>query len=119
MIRRPPRSTRTDTLFPYTTLFRSKPHSEGLFVVKSALSGRKHGQQAVCEPYVSFSTAIARLRARVFPARGGGLQIAQTKPVWGSCAWDPNWPVQRSHCESWTISLSQTQSEARRGMTTV
>src|SRR3546814_20945991 len=27
MIRRPPRSTRTDTLFPYTTLFRSlSPH---------------------------------------------------------------------------------------------
>src|SRR3546814_6809788 len=26
MIRRPPRSTRTDTLFPYTTLFRSLPH---------------------------------------------------------------------------------------------
>src|SRR3546814_12349730 len=25
MIRRPPRSTRTDTLFPYTTLFRSEP----------------------------------------------------------------------------------------------
>src|SRR3546814_14751580 len=25
MIRRPPRSTRTDTLFPYTTLFRSAP----------------------------------------------------------------------------------------------
>src|SRR3546814_17512724 len=28
MIRRPPRSTRTDTLFPYTTLFRS-PFDEG------------------------------------------------------------------------------------------
>src|SRR3546814_13460575 len=27
MIRRPPRSTRTDTLFPYTTLFRSAYHS--------------------------------------------------------------------------------------------
>src|SRR3546814_18007777 len=25
MIRRPPRSTRSDTLFPYTTLFRSRP----------------------------------------------------------------------------------------------
>src|SRR3546814_16568171 len=25
MVRRPPRSTRTDTLFPYTTLFRSEP----------------------------------------------------------------------------------------------
>src|SRR3546814_4274457 len=28
MIRRPPRSTRTDTLFPYTTLFRSR-HFQG------------------------------------------------------------------------------------------
>src|SRR3546814_1610398 len=27
MIRRPPRSTRTDTLFPYTTLFRSRAGS--------------------------------------------------------------------------------------------
>src|SRR3546814_12146038 len=26
MIRRPPRSTRTDTLFPYTTLFRASSH---------------------------------------------------------------------------------------------
>src|SRR3546814_2341044 len=29
MIRRPPRSTRTDTLFPYTTLFRSDPELVG------------------------------------------------------------------------------------------
>src|SRR3546814_9764577 len=29
MIRRPPRSTRTDTLFPYTTLFRSGGRSAG------------------------------------------------------------------------------------------
>src|SRR3546814_8603964 len=29
MIRRPPRSTRTDTLFPYTTLFRSCSSSPG------------------------------------------------------------------------------------------
>src|SRR3546814_12474445 len=28
MIRRPPRSTRTDTLFPYTTLFRSAAQRE-------------------------------------------------------------------------------------------
>src|SRR3546814_16340710 len=30
MIRRPPRSTRTDTLFPYTTLFRSPRHLRSL-----------------------------------------------------------------------------------------
>src|SRR3546814_12001407 len=29
MIRRPPRSTRTDTLFPYTTLFRSSAGQHG------------------------------------------------------------------------------------------
>src|SRR3546814_4004154 len=29
MIRRPPRSTRTDTLFPDTTLFRSDHHEQG------------------------------------------------------------------------------------------
>src|SRR3546814_13545213 len=31
MIRRPPRSTRTDTLFPYTTLFRSGNDDESQF----------------------------------------------------------------------------------------
>src|SRR3546814_1017062 len=30
MIRRPPRSTRTDTLFPYTTLFRSVAQSAAI-----------------------------------------------------------------------------------------
>src|SRR3546814_16244921 len=30
MVRRPPRSTRTDTLFPYTTLFRSPARRRGV-----------------------------------------------------------------------------------------
>src|SRR3546814_1554916 len=38
MIRRPPRSTRTDTLFPYTTLFRSARSSPEL---------RRHGARAL------------------------------------------------------------------------
>src|SRR3546814_12171615 len=37
--RRPPRSTRTDTLFPYTTLFRS-PH--GVFLADGLRGGRTH-----------------------------------------------------------------------------
>src|SRR3546814_12032517 len=32
MLRRPPRSTRTDTLFPYTTLFRSGLVQRAIFV---------------------------------------------------------------------------------------
>src|SRR3546814_11173378 len=35
MRRRPPRSTRTDTLFPYTTLFRSRQY-DGTFRLKDA-----------------------------------------------------------------------------------
>src|SRR3546814_8978139 len=37
MIRRPPRSTRTDTLFPYTTLFRSLVGRRVLLVVGPGL----------------------------------------------------------------------------------
>src|SRR3546814_1258641 len=37
MIRRPPRSTRTDTLFPYTTLFRSPKRANGLAVVERVI----------------------------------------------------------------------------------
>src|SRR3546814_4672876 len=36
MIRRPPRSTRTDTLFPYTTLFRSLLAREAVWGVEAA-----------------------------------------------------------------------------------
>src|SRR3546814_16453507 len=39
MIRRPPRSTRTDTLFPYTTLFRSGSlYDDGAFDTPNGLS---------------------------------------------------------------------------------
>src|SRR3546814_10196423 len=41
MLRRPPRSTRTDTLFPYTTLFRSELPA-GLL----ARRNRQHGAQS-------------------------------------------------------------------------
>src|SRR3546814_2980725 len=34
MIRRPPRSTRTDTLFPYTTLFRSKSADRSVLALR-------------------------------------------------------------------------------------
>src|SRR3546814_2121000 len=50
MIRRPPRSTRTDTLFPYTTLFRSVPEKLGVYLLMLDLSnttpvGRDEGSE--------------------------------------------------------------------------
>src|SRR3546814_14076898 len=52
MIRRPPRSTRIDTLFPYTTLFRS--HSLAFETIGGTVRTLRHGQP---------DQAIADLRA--------------------------------------------------------
>src|SRR3546814_13154974 len=41
MIRRPPRSTRTDTLFPYTTLFRSHPLTKAVKLSYAASYARQ------------------------------------------------------------------------------
>src|SRR3546814_16117727 len=49
MIRRPPRSTRTDTLFPYTTLFRSAEDQEFCRAGLSSLLKRKLGFRSVLE----------------------------------------------------------------------
>src|SRR3546814_2342059 len=45
MIRRPPRSTRTDTLFPYTTLFRSKRRRVERVEEQDEAQGDNHGQR--------------------------------------------------------------------------
>src|SRR3546814_1121515 len=58
MIRRPPRSTRTDTLFPYTTLFRSVLIGEGsdLSIIEYTAeilrpaSHRRHFLRQDCSP---------------------------------------------------------------------
>src|SRR3546814_1015372 len=47
MIRRPPRSTRTDTLFPYTTLFRSVHPRRARLVPRL---GRSVGEELRREP---------------------------------------------------------------------
>src|SRR3546814_10083530 len=56
MIRRPPRSTRTDTLFPYTTLFRS-------YLLHGASFGQKMihkgiGDLQYTPPYWKFSRRL-------------------------------------------------------------
>src|SRR3546814_18222441 len=46
MIRRPPGSTRTDTLFPYTTLFRSVPTVLTTVVLCWLMLGQNHPPRA-------------------------------------------------------------------------
>src|SRR3546814_3090444 len=48
MIRRPPRSTRTDTLFPYTTLFRSALIQSGVSGLKTGLQERLVEAELLC-----------------------------------------------------------------------
>src|SRR3546814_2952845 len=57
MIRRPPRSTRTDTLFPYTTLFRSewrRTHSGRLMLrQKLATGGQASSENETSGPSIA------------------------------------------------------------------
>src|SRR3546814_8645537 len=62
MIRRPPRSTRTDTLFPYTTLFRSQR------------TERREAVVARCEAVVPEVGKVRRIEERLalrIPAHAG------------------------------------------------
>src|SRR3546814_12913414 len=62
MIRRPPRSTRTDTLFPYPTLFRSDP----------APSGGRNDRAGALDPTLAQIEAKRRFDAAI-TATGAGL----------------------------------------------
>src|SRR3546814_9689898 len=65
MIRRPPRSTRTDTLFPYTTLFRSfgresvSSSSHGLNQMSHAMMFQRLAQP----PYMDVHRALFHIDA--------------------------------------------------------
>src|SRR3546814_8914971 len=71
MRRRPPRSTRTDTLFPYTTLFRSRRHSRR----HGALTDRRRAHQ------VHERRCLAKRNPQVQPAAGRNA-VAWRWPHW-------------------------------------
>src|SRR3546814_2524100 len=76
MIRRPPRSTRTDTLFPYTTLFRSQSYrrrgrrdQETLHSLRhhqEHRAGRHHLRQLRSEEHTSELQSLMRISYAVF-----------------------------------------------------
>src|SRR3546814_9467200 len=70
MIRRPPRSKRTDTLFPYTTLFRSRARPQR--VHRHALRAELAGQAQRHE-------AHAHLRQRVAGVRCPPLRVQRRR----------------------------------------
>src|SRR3546814_4132002 len=69
MIRRPPRSTRTDTLFPYTTLFRSidlrmrKPLDFDGFELSGSVRGRYETLADKIDPLVRSEEHTSELQS--------------------------------------------------------
>src|SRR3546814_9249642 len=93
MILRPPRSTRTDTLFPYTTLFRSHRPADWLRrrgCERDPALPREAGSR---EDFVSPGVGSAmRMQARGDPARRAGRDVRHGRvPLWGRCMTDPAW----------------------------
>src|SRR3546814_6890461 len=82
MIRRPPRSTRTDTLFPYTTLFRSSAqHGRG--PASLYRRGRPDGAEtdelpSTCSDVPSGDQILSRLAA----AHGGVRLLPPERAAW-------------------------------------
>src|SRR3546814_2902205 len=73
MIRRPPRSTRTDTLFPYTTLFRSARNCSPTPSLKITASKRRTRHEERChrlsrrsEEHTSELQSLMRISYAVF-----------------------------------------------------
>src|SRR3546814_4704981 len=71
MLRRPPRSTRTDTLFPYTTLFRSagtadRPDLGARLAVRAAVRGAARGGGHRSEEHTSELQSLMRISYAVF-----------------------------------------------------
>src|SRR3546814_11073383 len=64
MIRRPPRSTRTDTLFPYTTLFRSPRPGRGTPPTAGVIYGA--GGSIRSEEHTSELQSLMRISYAVF-----------------------------------------------------
>src|SRR3546814_6271319 len=63
MVRRPPRSTRTDTLFPYTTLFRSVSRRDKIRkLIRPSEAGRLINQIAAVAEMPKRLPAIQRSR---------------------------------------------------------
>src|SRR3546814_14647152 len=81
MIRRPPRSTRTDTLFPYTTLFRSVGTSAALFAAHGqlALLARDTGDRLLRGVDVGCGDHAGTDVARIWRRRLPRLQLCRDR----------------------------------------
>src|SRR3546814_3332927 len=75
MIRRPPRSTRTDTLFPYTTRFRSNEAAEDS--KKIVAHARAEAERLVAEAKIQAEEAITR-RTRLAEEKISAAERAAT-----------------------------------------
>src|SRR3546814_12560437 len=82
MIRRPPRSTRTDTLFPYTTLFRSVARRDTLDAFRFLMSAGN-------VPLVVAGLDVAR---QIF---ADDVELAYRSIILKLQLWEPGEPAQR------------------------
>src|SRR3546814_2145921 len=72
MVRRPPRSTRTDTLFPYTTLFRSGSYARAYALWSDGGRASKQTPQQFADGFADTAQVVATLGepGRVDPGAG-------------------------------------------------
>src|SRR3546814_20656215 len=85
MIRRPPRSTRTDTLFPYTTLFRSSEARESAFIPGSNTPKPPGFHIQSCPGCHFLTSSIHVIRARLRPSCAMRTRASSTAVLYLAC----------------------------------
>src|SRR3546814_18413031 len=97
MRRRPPRSTRTDTLFPYTTLFRSRSPR------------RRQGKRAVRNP-------CGPQRKAESAARRSAISVSSRSPIASSCClltmFSPRFS--KWYSSTWVLTNESTEQDSSR-----
>src|SRR3546814_11342942 len=78
MILRPPRSTRTDTLFPYTTLFRSAGEAEFVGLIARAMPG---GHIGIVAKAADDAALVAKLAKAAIAITPGGRSEEHTSEL--------------------------------------
>src|SRR3546814_11251830 len=118
MIRRPPRSTRTDTLFPYTTLFRSVANRLGVdtsihwhgILLPSNMDGVPGLSFRGIRPGETFAYRFTLKQAGTYWYHGHS-SLQEAKGVYGAIVIEPDGPDPVAAARAYVLLMSDWRDE--------
>src|SRR3546814_12779808 len=110
MIRRPPRSTRTDTLFPYPPLFRSPPAGATTAAEAGVILGPEYTELGIAPDRATAALKAFRLSCPALQRRADASGLTRNAEWTESCAAATGW-ANRDASNCFRRSLAPLGSE--------